>query len=78
MMYIKAKINRFNRDFNKEEKRVIILGSLVTIIGFAMGIVLFFIVANKIFNWYIDLTAPFVREALNNIVGALFPGWRMF
>lgn len=81
-MYIRAKINRkikrFNKEFNKEEKIVIILGSLVTIIGFIMGIVLFFKVATTIFNWYIDLTAPYVREALNKLVGALLPGWKMF
>lgn len=82
MMYIRAKINRkikrFNREFNKEEKIVIILGSLVTIIGFLMGIVLFFKVATTIFNWYIDLTAPYVRDALNKLVEALFPGGRMW
>lgn len=78
MMYIKAKINRFNKTFNKEEKIVIVLGSLVTMMFIVLGLIALLTIASKIFNWYIDLTAPMFMDAMNKLVGALFPGWRMF
>ena len=77
MIYIKAKIRRFNRDFNKEEKLVIILGSIVTILAVAMGLGILMMIAKKIFDLYIELTAPYVIKAINNIIGFFFEGWTL-
>ena len=57
MTYIRAKIRRFNREFNREEKLVMI--------------------AKKIFDLYIELTAPYVIKAINNIIGFFFEGWTL-
>lgn len=74
MNLVIKKINQFNKIFNKEEKMVIILGSLVTlciiILGF-MGLVF-------LMQKYIEFTAPYIGKALDAIVGALFEGWTMF
>ena len=72
MTYIRAKIRRFNREFNREEKLVIILGSIVTILAVAMGLGILMMIAKKIFDLYIDLTEPYVINALNNIKEILF------
>ena len=45
MTYIRAKIRRFNREFNREEKLVIILGSIVTILAVAMGLGILMMIA---------------------------------
>lgn len=77
MIYIKAKIRRFNREFNREEKQVIILGSIVTILAVTMGLVFLLMIAKKIFDLYIELTAPYVIKAMNNIIGFFFEGWTL-
>ncbi|RDY29748.1 hypothetical protein CHL78_000840 [Romboutsia weinsteinii] len=77
MTYIKAKLKRFNREFNKEEKQVIILGSLVTILATVMGLGILLMIAKKIFDLYIDLTAPHFIKAMNNIIGFFFEGWTL-
>ena len=77
MTYIIAKIRRFNREFNREEKLVIILGSIVTILAVAMGLGILMMIAKKIFDLYIELTAPYVIKAINNIIGFFFEGWTL-
>ena len=77
MTYIRAKIRRFNREFNREEKLVIILGSIVTILAVAMGLGILMMIAKKIFDLYINLTAPYVIKAINNIIGFFFEGWTL-
>ena len=77
MTYIRAKIRRFNREFNREEKLVIILGSIVTILAVAMGLGILMMIAKKIFDLYIGLTAPYVIKAINNIIGFFFEGWTL-
>nr|WP_294571222.1 hypothetical protein [uncultured Romboutsia sp.] len=77
MTYIRAKIRRFNREFNREEKLVIILGSIVTILAVAMGLGILMMIAKKIFDLYIELTAPYVIKAINNIIGFFFEGWTL-
>lgn len=77
MTYIRAKIRRFNREFNREEKLVIILGSIVTILAVTMGLVFLLMIAKKIFDLYIELTAPYVIKAINNIIGFFFEGWTL-
>ena len=77
MTYIRAKIRRFNREFNREEKLVIILGSIVTILAVAMGLGILMMIAKKIFDLYIELTAPYVIMALHNIIGFFFEGWTL-
>lgn len=77
MIYIKAKIRRFNKEFNREEKQVIILGSIVTILAVAMGLGILMMIAKKIFDLYIELTAPYVIKAINNIIGFFFEGWTL-
>ncbi|WP_286312489.1 hypothetical protein [Romboutsia ilealis] len=77
MIYIKAKIRRFNKEFNREEKQVIILGSIVTILAVAMGLGILMMIAKKIFDLYIELTAPYVIKAMNNIIGFFFEGWTL-
>ena len=77
MTYIRAKIRRFNREFNREEKLVIILGSIVTILAVAMGLGILMMIAKKIFDLYIELTAPYVIKAINNIIGFFFEAWTL-
>ena len=77
MNFIRAKIRRFNREFNREEKLVIILGSIVTILAVAMGLGILMMIAKKIFDLYIELTAPYVIKAINNIIGFFFEGWTL-
>ena len=77
MTYIRAKIRRFNRAFNREEKLVIILGSIVTILAVAMELGILMMIAKKIFDLYIELTAPYVIKAINNIIGFFFEGWTL-
>ena len=77
MNYITRKINRFNRDFKREEKTVIILGSIVTILAIVIGLGVLLMIAKKIFDVYIDLTMPHFIKALNNIIGTLFEGWTL-
>lgn len=77
MIYIKAKIRRFNKEFNREEKQVIILGSIVTILAVAMGLGILMMIAKKIFDLYINLTAPYFIKAMNNIIGFFFEGWTL-
>lgn len=77
MTYIKAKLKRFNKDFNKEEKLVIILGSIVTILAIVIGLGVLLIIAKKIFDLYINLTAPYFIKAMNNIIGFFFEGWTL-
>lgn len=76
MSTIVKKAKQFNKIFTKEEKLVIILGSVVTLLAVAFGLFTLISLINKVFNWYIDLTAPYVIDALNKLVGALFPGWK--
>lgn len=76
MSTIVKKAKQFNKIFTKEEKAVIILGSIVTLLAVALGLFALMSLASKVFNWYVDLTAPYVLDALNKLVGALFPGWK--
>ncbi len=69
-MYIKTKLNRFNEIFTVEEKAVIIIGSIVTIIAIIMIWVL-------VFNLLFKLTAPVFIKAANALIGALFEGWTL-
>lgn len=73
MNTIARKINQFNKIFNKEEKLVIVLGSIVTLLTIILG----FIGIMMLLKWYADFTAPYVIDALNKIVGALFEGWTL-
>lgn len=70
MIYLRNKINRFNTIFTKEEKLVIILDSLVTIII----IVLIWIVTIKAIMRLTEMTAPMFEKALNDLVGEVLPG----
>lgn len=74
MNTIARKINQFNKIFNKEEKIVIILGSIVTLLTIILGFMGLVFLMQK----YIEFTAPYVEKALNALVGALFEGWTMF
>lgn len=74
MNTIARKINQFNKIFSKEEKMVIILGSIVTLFTITLGFMGLVFLMQK----YIEFTAPYVEKALNAIVGALFEGWTMF
>ena len=74
MNTIARKINQFNKTFNKEEKMVIILGSIVTLLTIILGFMGLVFLMQK----YIEFTAPYVEKALNALVGALFEGWTMF
>lgn len=69
-MYIKSKINRFNEIFTTEEKMVIILGSIVTI----MTIIIVWIL---VLNMLLELTAPILIKAINTLINAIFPGWTL-
>lgn len=69
-MYIKSKINRFNEIFTTEEKMVIILGSIVTI----MTIIIVWIL---VLNMLLELTAPILIKAINALINAIFPGWTL-
>lgn len=74
MNLVIKKINQFNKIFNKEEKMVIVLGSIVTLLTIILGFAGLIFLTGK----YIEFTAPYVEKALNAIVGALFEGWTMF
>ena len=74
MNTIARKINQFNKIFSKEEKMVIILGSIVTLFTIILGFMGLVFLMQK----YIEFTAPYVEKALNAIAGALFEGWTMF
>lgn len=76
MNTIAKKVRQFNKIFTREEKAVIILGSIITLLAVTFGLFALLCLVNKIFHWYIDLTRPYVINALNNLVGALFPGWK--
>lgn len=76
MNTIAKKAKEFNKIFSKEEKVVIILGSIATLLTVALGLLVLMSLVNKVFHWYVDLTAPYVINALNKLVGALFEGWR--
>ena len=56
---------------------MIILGSIVTILAVAMGLGILMMIAKKIFDLYIELTAPYVIKAINNIIGFFFEGWTL-
>ncbi len=74
MNLVIKKINQFNKTFNKEEKMVIVLGSLVVLFTIILGFMGLVFLMQK----YVEFTAPYVEKALNAIVGALFEGWTMF
>lgn len=77
MNYIERKIRSFNKTFTKEEKRVIILVSIVTVLSAILGLWLIITAFVNLFNWYIDLTTPYVIKAMNNIIGFFFEGWTL-
>ena len=56
---------------------MIIFGSIVTILAVTMGLVFLLMIAKKIFDLYIELTAPYVIKAINNIIGFFFEGWTL-
>ena len=72
---LKRKKNQFNKIFTKEEKLVIILGSIAVLLAFIIGLITLCSAFVSAFNWYIDLTRPYVIDALNNLVGKILPGW---
>lgn len=74
MNLVIKKINQFNKLYNKEEKMLIILGSLVTLFTIILGFMAIVFLMQK----YIEFTAPHVAKALNALVGALFEGWTFF
>ena len=74
MNTIARKINQFNKLYNKEEKMLIVLGSLVTLFTIILGFMAIVFLMQK----YIEFTAPHVAKALDALVGALFEGWTMF
>ena len=56
---------------------MIIFGSIVTILAVAMGLGILMMIAKKIFDLYINLTAPYFIKAMNNIIGFFFEGWTL-
>ena len=77
MNTIAKKVRQFNKIFTKEEKAVIILGSIATLLFAILGLMILTNLVCRAFNWYIELIAEPVVNALNNLVGALFPGWKL-
>lgn len=78
MATLVKKAKQFKKIFSKEEKMVIILGSIVTLLAIAVGLIGLVYITSKILNWYIGWTAPTFGNALNKLVGALFEGWSFF
>lgn len=74
MATLVKKAKQFKKIFSKEEKLVIILSSLVTILAIVLG----FMGIICLLKWYVESTAPHMANALNNLVGALFEGWTFF
>ena len=71
MATIARKARQFKKIFTKEERLVIILGSLVVIFTIILG----FIGLVYLMQKYVEWTAPYVLNALNKLVGAIFEGW---
>ena len=71
MATIVRKARQFKKIFNKEERLVIVLGSLVVIFTIVLG----FIGLAYLMQKYVEFTAPYMLKALNTIIGALFEGW---
>lgn len=74
MSTLVKKARQFKKVFNKEERLVIILGSLVALFTIALG----FIALVYLMQKYIEWTAPYFGKALDKLVGALFEGWTFF
>lgn len=77
MNTISKKVKQFNKIFTREEKALIILGSIATLLAVALGLFALMSLITRVLNWYIDLTAPYILDSLNKLVGALFPGWKL-
>lgn len=77
MATLVRKARQFKKAFTKEERLVIVLGAIVTLFTIVFGLVGLLYLVKKVLDWYVELTAPYVINALNAIVGALFEGWTL-